>query len=69
MGKIKSKMIKRASEHMIKAGVPFSSEFERNKKILGNEMPSKKIRNQTAGYLARVRRREESNKLQITSSK
>jgi ribosomal protein S17E len=62
MGKIKGKMIKRTSEQFVKAGVPFTSEFERNKKILGEEMPSKKIRNQTAGYLARIKRRETTEK-------
>lgn len=68
MGKIKGKMVKRSSEQMIKLGVPFSQDFEVNKRILGQEMPSKKIRNQTAGYLARVKRREEENRLKITPS-
>ncbi|MEK6926431.1 MAG: 30S ribosomal protein S17e [Nanoarchaeota archaeon] len=58
MGKIKSKAIKRATIEFKKRGIEFSKDFERNKKILGsNTMPSKKIRNQLAGYIARVERR------------
>ena len=58
MGKIKSKLIKKSSENLIKKGIAFEENFENNKKILGNTMPSKKIRNQMAGYLARLKKRE-----------
>ncbi len=54
MGKIKSKLIKRSAKELIKKGIEFSEDFERNKKILGNTMPSKKIRNQIAGYLSKL---------------
>jgi ribosomal protein S17E len=54
MGKIKSKAVKRASRELNKKGVKFSHSFEENKKILGSTMPSKKIRNRLAGYIARV---------------
>lgn len=53
MGKIKSKLIRRSSEELIKRGIEFTENFEQNKKILGNTMPSKKIRNQIAGYLSK----------------
>lgn len=53
MGKIKSKQVKRSSEQLVKAGIVFSEDFEKNKKILGREMPSKKMRNRMAGYLVR----------------
>ena len=62
MGKIKSKMIKRSAEELIKRGVEFSPDFSSNKKSLGNTMPSKKIRNQVAGYLSRLKRREAAKK-------
>lgn len=69
MGKIKSRLVKRTAERLIKKGVKFSSDFEENKKILKNDMPSKKIRNQLAGYLARVKKQEKAdsqlNKRQI----
>lgn len=58
MGKIKSKLIRRTSDSLIKQGIKFEGDFERNKKILGNSMPSKKIRNQMAGFLARIKKRE-----------
>ncbi|HKZ33925.1 MAG TPA: 30S ribosomal protein S17e [Candidatus Nanoarchaeia archaeon] len=58
MGKIKSKLIKRSAEELVKRGIKFSEDFERNKRILGNTMPSKKIRNQIAGYLSRLNRKE-----------
>ena len=54
MGKIKSKLIKRSAKELVKRGIEFSEDFERNKRILGsNTMPSKKIRNQVAGYLSK----------------
>ena len=58
MGKIKSKLIKRSAKELVKRGIEFSHDFERNKKILGNTMPSKKIRNQIAGFLSRLNRKE-----------
>jgi len=57
MGKIKGKLIKRTAKHLIEKGIEFNASFEKNKKILGsNTMPSKKLRNQIAGYLARLKR-------------
>lgn len=60
MGKIKSKTIKRAAEKLRKKEIGFSNKFEKNKKILGNTMPSKKIRNQLAGYITRLETREKT---------
>tara|TARA_Y100000310_G_C19996666_1_gene496549 strand:- start:254 stop:451 length:198 start_codon:yes stop_codon:yes gene_type:complete len=54
MGRIKSTMVKRASFELLKRDLPFTEKFEDNKKLLGNEMPSKKVRNKIAGYLARL---------------
>lgn len=56
MGKIKSKLIKRTANGLIKKGIEFSTSFEENKKILGQTMPSKKIRNQMAGYISRLKK-------------
>ncbi len=58
MGKIKSKLIKRTTNELMKKGVEFSESFEENKKILGKTMPSKKIRNQMAGFLARLKKKK-----------
>ncbi len=60
MGKIKSKLVKRTANELIKKGIQFNKSFEENKKILGKTMPSKKIRNQMAGFLARL----EKNKIE-----
>ncbi len=53
MGKIKSKQVKRASHELMQNEISFYENFEKNKKILGKEMPSKKMRNKMAGYLTR----------------
>jgi ribosomal protein S17E len=58
MGKIKSKQVKRSSQELMDSEIKFSEDFEKNKKILGNEMPSKKMRNKMAGYLARFMKRK-----------
>ena len=57
MGKIKSKLIKRTAKELIKKGIRFSQDFEENKKVLGKTMPSKKIRNQMAGFLTRLKKK------------
>lgn len=62
MGKIKTKLVKRSGEAFIKKGVEFSEDFNVNKKILGNNMPSRKIRNQIAGYLSRIKTQERIEK-------
>ena len=53
MGKIKSKQVKRSSQELMNEGIEFSEDFSKNKIILGQEMPSKKMRNKMAGYLSR----------------
>ena len=58
MGKIKSKIVKRTAEELVRRGINFTTDFEKNKEIIGNTMPSKKIRNQVAGYLVRKTRVE-----------
>ncbi len=58
MGRIKSTLIKRTARNLLKESSSFSSEFEKDKKILVDTMPSKKVRNKIAGYIARLKRRE-----------
>jgi len=58
MGKIKSKLVKRTANELIKKGIRFNKSFEENKKILGKTMPSKKIRNQMAGFLAKLKKKK-----------
>lgn len=59
MGKIKSKQVKRASHELMEVGIEFSKEFDKNKKVLGSEMPSKKMRNKMAGYLVKYSKNKE----------
>jgi ribosomal protein S17E len=67
MGKIKSKQVKRASNELMQNGINFHEEFEKNKIILGKEMPSKKMRNKMAGYLSRFmkQKNKEAEKLAV----
>jgi ribosomal protein S17E len=44
------------------SGIEFSENFDKNKKILGREMPSKKMRNQMAGYISRYKKKEKIEK-------
>jgi ribosomal protein S17E len=65
MGKIKSKLIKRTVKNLLQNGIQFNEDFEENKKILGKQMPSKKLRNQIAGYASRVKKQEKANALKV----
>ena len=57
MGRIKQKLIKRTSRQLIDASPDtFGKTFEENKNALGQTMPSKKVRNKIAGYIARLKR-------------
>ncbi|MEM4330833.1 MAG: 30S ribosomal protein S17e [Candidatus Pacearchaeota archaeon] len=66
MGRIKSKAIKRtALELLEKEGNLFSEEFEKNKNLLKGLFPSKKIRNKIAGYLVRLKKYENKERLSL----
>lgn len=67
MGKIKSKLIKKSGVNLIKRGIIFNESFENNKGILGNTMPSKKLRNQMAGYLVRLKKQERIKQLEFAN--
>ena len=54
MGRIKLIMVKRAARQLLEGEHKFTTSFETDKKILGNTMPSKSIRNKIAGYIARL---------------
>jgi ribosomal protein S17E len=58
MGRIKSRLVKRTGIALIKEESRFNDNFENNKPLLNHVMPSKKIKNQVAGYIARVKKRE-----------
>lgn len=57
MGRIKSTLTKRTSRLLLeKSPESFGKTFEENKKPLGNTIPSKKMRNKIAGYIARIKK-------------
>lgn len=57
MGRIKPTLVKRTSRQLIEnSSDSFGKTFEENKKALGNTLPSKKVRNKIAGYIARIKR-------------
>ena len=57
MGRIKQQMVKRTTKELMKRNIVFSENFNDDKKILGSTMPSKKVRNKIAGYIARLKER------------
>ena len=58
MGRIKSTMIKKTAKQLLVEGHPFTSDFEKNKKVLKDTMPSKPIRNKVAGYIAHLQKQK-----------
>ena len=66
MGRIKSLLVKRTARNLLTEDNKFSEDFERNKKVLGPNMPSKKMRNKIAGYVSRlkIQEREKARRLQ-----
>jgi small subunit ribosomal protein S17e len=61
MGRIKTKAVKRAARELVgKDPELFREDFEYNKKVLGNSMPSKKVRNMVTGYITRLKKMNKS---------
>lgn len=63
MGRIKTQLIKRKTHEILdKFGDKFTEDYKENKKILDGvaDIPSKKMRNVVAGYLTRLKKKEES---------
>lgn len=56
MGRIKSKLIKRTANSLLSGENRFTDNFETNKQVLKTSMPSKKIRNQVAGFITRKKK-------------
>jgi len=53
MGRIKSKLVKRTGKTLLANENHFSEGFDHNKSLLKGLTPSKKIRNQIAGFITR----------------
>ena len=65
MGRIKGALIKRTARGMLKEENSFNESFEKDKKLIGNTMPSKSLRNKIAGYIARLKQQEKVSKSNI----
>ena len=65
MGKIKTKLVKKSAEELLKKDFDFSEDFEKNKKILTEVTTSKKIRNQIAGYIVRLKKKQLKENLKM----
>ena len=62
MGRIKSMMIKRTAKQLIPQNADFTGEFEQNKNMLRNTMPSKRVANKVAGYIGRLIKQRDAEK-------
>lgn len=58
MGRVKSSLIKRTAKNLLKEENVFSESFEENKKLLGTNMPSKRLRNMIAGYITKLKKNQ-----------
>ena len=57
MGRVKTGLVKRTSRNLLaKSPESFKKDFDENKKILGNTMPSKRLRNMVSGYITRAKK-------------
>ena len=57
MGRVKTGLVKRTSRNLLaESSDSFTKDFDKNKKILGNTMPSRRLRNMIAGYITRAKR-------------
>ena len=63
MGKTKSKSIRKSAKILNSSGVNFNEGFEKNKKILVGLNLSKKLRNQMAGFLSRIKKLEKNKEI------
>jgi ribosomal protein S17E len=62
MGRIKSKLVKRTAHTLLKEENRFTENFEENKEVLKCVETSKKIRNQIAGFISRIKKAETQGK-------
>ena len=65
MGRIKSALIKRTANNLLKEENKFEEDFEKNKILLGNSMPSKSTKNKIAGYITRIKRLEREKRAKL----
>ena len=62
MGRIKSSLIKRSAQQLYEGVDVFNNNFEHNKKLLNDKMPSKSVRNKIAGQLVNLANKKNAPK-------
>ena len=62
MGRIKSLLIKRTAQQLYESIDIFSDNFEHNKKLLKNKMPSKLLGNKIAGQIVNLAKKKNKEK-------
>ncbi len=62
-------MVKRAAKQLLEGENVFNNNFKHDKKVLGNTMPSKPIRNKIAGYISRLKKAEDLKQKTAFSAK
>jgi len=67
MGRVKNSLIKRTARSLLKEENKFTDKFEDSKRLLGSSMPSKRLRNQIAGYIARLKQQENARAEKLKS--
>lgn len=67
MGRVKSALIKRTARSLLKEQNKFEIGFDKNKSLLANSMPSKRLRNRIAGYVTRIKQNEIKKKAMFKS--
>ena len=62
MGRIKTALIKRSAQQLYDSMDIFSEDFEHNKRLLKNKMPSKSVGNKIAGQLVNLAKKDRVKK-------
>ena len=68
MGRIKSTLIKRTGEGLLREENNFEEDFNKNKSLLRGHLPSKSTRNKIAGYISRLKTREREKRAIMDST-
>lgn len=69
MGNVRTKLVKRTARTLVeKYGNYFTTDFEFNKRKIAElaAIPSKKLRNQIAGYVTRIIKRQKAIEAQLS---
>ena len=62
MGRVKTSLIKRSAQQLFEGIDLFGSNFEHNKTLLSDKMPSKSVRNKIAGQLVNLSKKKNAPK-------